>query len=49
MIKPGTPAPALDLPLIGGGRFRLADQQPGAFTLVVFYRGCHCPICRPYL
>lgn len=46
---PTTPAPELDVPLVGGGRFRLADQQPEKFTLVVFYRGLHCPVCRGYL
>jgi peroxiredoxin len=49
VIKPGTPAPVLDLPLVGGGRWRLGDQEPEAFTLVVFYRGRHCPVCRSYL
>lgn len=42
---PGRPAPKLELPLVGGGRWSLADQQPENFTLVVFYRGLHCPIC----
>lgn len=49
MIKPRTPAPPVDLPLVGGGRWRLDEQQPDAFTLVVFYRGLHCPVCRGYL
>lgn len=49
MIRPQTPAPMLDLPLVGGGRWRLADQRPDAFTLVLFYRGLHCPVCRGYL
>ncbi len=46
---PTAPAPDLDVALVGGGQFRLADQRPAAFTLVVFYRGVHCPICRSYL
>jgi peroxiredoxin len=46
---PQTPAPVLDLPLVGGGRFTLGEQQPNTFTLIVFYRGWHCPICRGYL
>ncbi len=46
---PTTPAPDLDVPLVGGGQFRLADQHPDAFTLVAFYRGLHCPICRGHL
>lgn len=27
----------------------LAEARPEHFTLVVFYRGWHCPICRGYL
>ena len=46
---PTTPAPNLVVPLVGGGTFRLADQQPDSFSLVIFYRGLHCPICRGYL
>lgn len=46
MIKPRTPAPALDLPLVAGGRWRLADRHPEAFSLVLFYRGLRCPVCR---
>ncbi len=46
---PRQPAPTLDVALVGGGNFGLADQQPRQFTLVVFYRGLHCPICRTYL
>lgn len=48
-IKPTQKAPALDVATVGGDRFRLADRQPRAFTMIVFYRGLHCPICRPYL
>lgn len=46
---PQTPAPPLDRPLVTGGRFTLSHHRPGSFTLVVFYRGWHCPICRGYL
>ncbi|WP_237690262.1 peroxiredoxin-like family protein [Nocardioides panacisoli] len=49
MPLPQSPAPSLDLPLVSGGRFRLADQEPENFTLVVFYRGLHCPICSQQL
>ncbi len=48
-VIPGAPAPVLDLPLAGGGRFRLADQTPGRFTMVVFNRGLHCPVCQAQL
>ena len=48
-VKPRTKVPALDLPTIGGGRFDLATQHPQSFTMLVFYRGLHCPICKTYL
>ena len=42
-------APDLQFPLLDGNQWNLADQQPGNFTLVVFYRGLHCPLCKKYL
>ncbi len=48
-LMPRQPVPALDLPTVDGGRWRLADQAPENFTLIVFYRGRHCPICSMYL
>ncbi|SRR5260221_3725494 len=48
-IKPRTKVPALDLPLLAEGRFNLADQHPRSFTMIVAYRGLHCPICKTYL
>ena len=51
-IRPGTLAPRLALPLTGGGStddLRLGTGDGGRFTLVVFYRGLHCPICRRQL
>ena len=49
MLKPATVAPDLDLPLTIDARFKLSDQTPDAFTMLVFYRGKHCPICERYL
>jgi len=46
--RPQTPAPALDVPLTTGGTWRLAEQSPDTFTLIVFYRGYHCPVCEGY-
>ncbi len=46
---PRQPAPALDLPLVGGDRFDLAAATPIQFTLVVAYRGVHCPQCHTQL
>lgn len=47
-IKPRQPVPALEFDTVDGGRWSLAAQKPQNFTMVVFYRGLHCPICRRY-
>lgn len=49
MIKPRSPVPDFDLPFVGGGRFNLSKEIPTAFTMIVAYRGLHCPICKTYL
>jgi peroxiredoxin len=48
-LRPRQPAPSLELPLLGGGVFRLAERRPERFTMVVFFRGLHCPVCRAQL
>jgi len=48
-LMPRQSVPSLDVPLVGGDRFVLGDNKPENFTLVVFYRGYHCPICSRYL
>ena len=49
MLIPGQKAPDLELPLTIDAKFALADQTPDNFTMLVFYRGKHCPICKKYL
>ena len=49
MIKPGTKVPSLALELTIGAQYDLSKQSPDAFTLVLFYRGKHCPICKKQL
>ena len=49
ILYPRQPVPALEVATVGGGTWRLAEQSPENFTLVVFYRGLHCPICSNYL
>jgi peroxiredoxin len=48
-LLPRHQVPALSLPLAGGGRFTLNAPPPARFTMLVFYRGLHCPICSRYL
>ncbi len=49
MLMPRQPVPALQVPTLAHGAFSLADDAAQQFTLVVFYRGLHCPICTKYL
>jgi peroxiredoxin len=48
-ILPRTKVPQLSVSSVAGGKWVLAERKPERFTLVVFYRGLHCPICRGYL
>jgi peroxiredoxin len=49
MLIPRRPVPALVVETVTHGRYDLASEQPEQFSLVVFYRGLHCPICLKYL
>lgn len=49
MIKPRQPTPDLSVPVARGGRWTLSACTPQRFTMIVAYRGLHCPICRGYL
>lgn len=49
MITPRTEVPDFSVDLLSGGTWSLADQNPENFTMVVAYRGYHCPICKTFL
>ena len=49
MLIPRQAVPALWVPTLAHGRFTLNAPAPERFTLLVFYRGLHCPICAKYL
>lgn len=49
MLNPGTQVPSLAVETVGGDRWELSAQKPENFTMVVFYRGLHCPVCKSYL
>lgn len=48
-LFPNREVPSLTASLVGGGAFDLAAEKPERYTLLVFYRGLHCPICRKHL
>ena len=47
-VIPGQPVPSLSLRTLDGD-WSLAGSQPSAFTMLVFYRGYHCPLCGKQL
>ncbi|MEF2547064.1 redoxin domain-containing protein [Aurantimonas sp. E1-2-R+4] len=46
---PGDKAPKLAVEVLGGPAFDLAADKPAKMSLVFFYRGVHCPICKTQL
>ncbi|KAA3626698.1 MAG: AhpC/TSA family protein [Proteobacteria bacterium] len=48
-LMPRQKTPDLSVNLVGGGTWSLAKSRPEHFTMIVAYRGLHCPICQPYL
>jgi peroxiredoxin len=48
-LKPGEAVPPLEVPLLGGGKFKLEDRTPQHFSLLMFYRGLHCIVCKGYV
>lgn len=48
-ILPRKPFPKLEMETLSGERFALDRRTPERFTMLVAYRGYHCPICRGYL
>ncbi|KAB8153451.1 redoxin domain-containing protein [Kordia sp. TARA_039_SRF] len=49
MIKPREKAPEIKIDLVNDTQWKLSDQSPENFTMIVFYRGKHCPICKKQL
>lgn len=48
-LIPRQSVPLLAAPLVPEGHWTLNAEQPKHFTLLVFYRGLHCPICKKSL
>ncbi|MGB0783490.1 MAG: peroxiredoxin-like family protein [Marinomonas sp.] len=48
VLKPRATTPDLNINTLKGP-WSLTQQSPENFTMVVVYRGLHCPICKNYL
>ena len=48
-LKPRQEVPELILKTTKGIKWDLRDNEPDNFTMLVFYRGKHCPVCKKYL
>lgn len=48
-LIPNQSAPELTMPQIGADPFSLSAEKPDWMTMLVFYRGLHCPICKGWL
>ncbi|AFY70643.1 alkyl hydroperoxide reductase/ Thiol specific antioxidant/ Mal allergen [Thalassoporum mexicanum PCC 7367] len=48
-LMPGKPVPSLDVETLEGVKWQLEKQDPRNFSMIVFYRGYHCPASKPYL
>lgn len=47
--NPRQAVPDTEVVTLDGGTWKLGEQTPENFTMIVFYRGLHCPICSGYL
>jgi peroxiredoxin len=49
MLIPRKAVPSLKVPTLNHGDFKLENEKPENFSLIVFFRGLHCPLCIKYL
>lgn len=48
-LKPGQEVPELIVKTTKGLKWDLRDSKPDNFTMLIVYRGYHCPVCKKYL
>lgn len=48
-MKPLEKIPEIKVKTLQGKDWVLSDQKPRHFTMIVFYRGHHCRVCRHYI
>ena len=45
-LFPRQKTPSLAVQTVDGETFNLHERMPDKFTMIVFYRGVHCPVCK---
>jgi peroxiredoxin len=45
----GHPVPSLEVKTLQGTVWNLTKHPPDKYTMMVFYRGLHCPFCQEYV
>lgn len=48
-LLPRQPVPELAVSTLSGQTWNVATATPPRFSLLVFYRGLHCPVCSTYV
>lgn len=48
-LLPRQGVPELRVRVVGGRMYDVHKEEPAAFSMVVFYRGLHCPVCKTQL
>ncbi len=48
-MLPRLPVPDFSIRLLSGETLEVSKLAPPRFTLIVAYRGFHCPLCKTYL
>lgn len=48
-LMPRQSVPDLAVKTLAGAKWNLQEASPEHFTMIVFYRGYHCPVCRTYV
>lgn len=48
-LMPRRPVPTLAVPTTPGDTWSITERRPENFSMIVVYRGLHCPVCSGYL
>jgi peroxiredoxin len=48
-LKPRQEVPELIVKTTKGVDYNLQSSKPENFSMIIFYRGIHCPVCKKYL